>query len=447
MARYDEAERYILGGVEITTPDNTTYSVDCESLTHKLIDYELCHQVAEYNEQNAKLILTSNYLDVSAELPADFTAFTKGCVMRPWVKCESSEGSTKQYLGKFYVNNVVKNTASIETVITGYDRLYDHLSKSQDKLMIGVFDTVQDFLVKLFEALGIDTTEYNLDTRIASLPSGKYYVIDNVKTTLQYLMDAFNLVIYCDDNGIIQVTPWEAKTTQAVRVADDSQIYSLPVQKELRKTFAGVLIHFKTVSTPDAEVILSLDNIQAEVSEDKFYQEYTFSTYPVLGIAYVEVEDKTQTTFTNGITYDEIPGGVGVYFGDGSSKYTVRFYGGVVELKDSYVTQEIPLSGNTYAESLLEVDVPFIQSKAQATEMATRLSTLLSKGNIYLKADGRGNPDISLMGLCTIESNSVSGSVSAISLGQTFTYNGALSAVMTFIAPEGITASTGGALN
>ena len=349
--------------------------------------------------------------------------------MRPWLSYNDTD---KQYLGVFYVDNVRATTGQIETVVLGYDKVYSMMNLAQEDLSVGVYTTVRTFLVALFGACGV--TSYNIHTAIDSLPVGNYYLLQGrVGVTLQALMDAFEITFYSDRAGTIQVVPLGVDSTATSQTLNDGdQIFAANYQKELSKTFAKVACNYYKHSASAVGPILTLTGYKSEGQGRVKYD-----AYPVLRGCYAECKSYYGYNLNNfhGITFDRTQ--CLLEFGD-TERYDITVYGELIETaKDDYI-QTVTLPTGTIGVGTLTMDSMFIQGATQAQARATAKATSLSKGNLTIEMEARGNADIPLRGPVTLVDDIDKLYGTGWLLLQKFNYNGALSATIGLFVPDGI---------
>lgn len=429
-SRYDSPERYVTGGVQIVT-ESGTLEFDTVKDDTALVDFELLEEIASYSTREARFMLSSGRLDMAALIsPEHRKKLKRGQVMLPWLRYGNDP---KQYLGRFYVDNVKSSTGQLESFVYGYDIMYSIMNTEQEDLAVGVYPTVKEFLVDLFKACNV--TNYSMDPYIDTLPRGSYYLLPGVVgTTLQALMDAFNLAVHSDRNGVVRVRPLQVASSTTVTVFDDdSQIFSADYQKELSFTYAKVACNYYRHSSSAVGPILTLNGFSLETSSDVV----KYDKYPVIRGCYAEVKSDYGYNINNfasiifGRTQCRINAG-------DYSRFDIVVYGELVETAKGNHVQDVILPDGYEGVGTLTMDSIFIQSSSQARAAAAAKAAALAKGNLTVNLDVRGNPDVALLDRVKLVDPSDKLFGEGWLMSQQYSFNGALSASVKFFMPNGI---------
>jgi hypothetical protein len=328
-------------------------------------------------------------------------------LFEPYLGVEVSPNTFEMVpMGKFRSTDWNAPSTSVEASVTGYDRLYE--LGDQDVPILPVQRNVQikDLFALLFQALGLQPDEYEIDPTLTQpvqlgwIPNGKVF------NALSVMSEAGNCSVTTDRQNRIVVRNNFQYVSEApeVRFTDDDQILEIDNPQKLLDIYTHVKVNYKFPNLKPVQEILTVQDLDLPPG-DTTLRNLSFRDAPVALVTSVQLLDAPNCK----VTYFE--------YGAWSMNITINnasnttlttsliVYGRPVELTNSAQTAinyEILARGVT--EKVYSIDNPLIQNQHVAKVYSGAILDYLSDPLANYKITARGNPALELRDVIEVES-------------------------------------------
>jgi len=331
-------------------------------------------------------------------------------------------------IGTFYVGNWDASIDDPEASVACYDRLIDICNKPTPTIPVSYNITHKDLYIKLFEALGLTTADYEFDDKSYTDTMAYSFLVGNkVRDTLQALSQASFTCVYINKtNNKIRVAAYKpVGSTPVTYWADDDQISNISRPTSFVNNVQDISIAYTIPVLNNITELLNLQNIDMVAGQNVIMQTLP---QPLRSITAVKLRNSSFSKVA-AVSYSGYTINVTINCTTAET-LTLVVEGIVISLPD--LTEIV--SANVGAVGKLETGNKLIQSQASALALGARVARITNVNGPYVTIECFGDPSIELLDVMSIES-SIYGIAQTlvVPIRIKYMYDGALTCTMTAI--------------
>lgn len=299
-------------------------------------------------------------------------------------------------LGTYYVSDWQTNTETMVVDITAYDELYHLLGRQLPVHPIYRNITVSDFLTNLLESLGIPKKNLIIDVKLNAYTMPYAYPAEgSLRDTLQPLTEAFLFYFYQDRLGRF-CAKHLSSVSDEILTWDSDFIYSAECSKSLLRSYSGINVVYEEKAESEVVELAKIEDAVLPKGVSDFTGVLP-SEGPIYNLEYVKFNYTTPLNVI-GLLYNAWQLGISIE-NPNKSEVTASFsvYGSYLQTVTSTVVRatDETMVGRI-GEKFLNINNPYIGSKAQAERISKTLLSYQMADDSLLEISHRGNPQIAL---------------------------------------------------
>ncbi len=333
-------------------------------------------------------------------------------------------------LGTFRSQDWDTTSSDVEVSTVCHDRLYDLGQLDCPSIPIVQNTTLRDMFIYLFRSLGLNATEYEVDSTLSYPLKYGWFLNGKVKDTLQKMAEGGSCLVYVDRDNKIKVRNTFSGYNRVGYLDDQTQVIRSSIPQKYLKIYNQVSVIQKTPFVRDVEQILKLDKIVIEPGI-RTLSKMEFSTGPIAIISqmqcsngvFTKIKSFTHTAWNTTITIENT--------GPTAETIDIIAYGQKIEFVDTEATVQIA-ADSFIGERKLTINNMYIQDEIVAKDYAARILQFVSDPGAYVEIDYRGNPAIELWDVLLLNdtADKIAG-FEIVPLRNSLDFDGSLTAKMT----------------
>lgn len=333
-------------------------------------------------------------------------------------------------LGTFKSQDWDTTSSDVEVSTICHDKLYDIGQLDCPSIPVIQNTTLKDMFIYLFRSLGLNESDYEIDSTLSYtlhygwLPNGK------VKEALQQLAEGGSCLVFVNRDDKIRVKNTFSGYTRVGYLDDASQVIKASIPQKYLKIYNQVGVIQKTPFIRETEQILNLTHITIEPGI-RTLAKVEFSTGPIAIMSQIQcsngvftkIKSFTHTAWNTTIVLENT--------GPSAEVINIIAYGQKVEFVDNEATVLIA-ADSFVGERKLTINNMYIQDETVAKDYAARILQFVSDPGAYVEIDYRGNPAIELWDVLLLDdaSDKITG-FEVVPLRNSIDFDGGLNAKMT----------------
>lgn len=301
--------------------------------------------------------------------------------------------------GVYYITDIKNSTGTnnISTVeFSCADRLMYILSRPLPKLAAHRNISVSAFIKELFAAEGIVPI---VDSNLNNIKIAYGFLVGNTyKDTLNMICQSFNIVIYCDDNGEVNVKLLSTlKNNELVYEFNGvtGTLFKTTNNVDLKNSYNACKLDYIKPSIVKSNKLLSVNNISC-IPGNSWTDEYSYNGMKALALDYVIVTSEDDTCTLNSVSSDQ--GNIKIAITnrtDSNKDCSVDVYGRAIIENKASMTQ-IVAGADVSKIKYKTVNSEYIQNSSHARSLMTSVLTMLSSKMSYITVSAKGHPHLSI---------------------------------------------------
>jgi len=307
-------------------------------------------------------------------------------------------------LGSFWTGYWDAESTTVYAEVICNDRLF--LIGEEDMPLIPTMEDVSRYTLfeTLFQAVGLASDDYSIDTSLASdNVDVAYYPDGNVRNALNKLAEAFNCTVFVTRDNIIKVLNNQTAGSSVKTFNDTDLVISSKMPQRFDEIYSDIDLKYIHHSIGELSSLLVIENLEIGASGST-YIDLKFTTAPVAFVSHIkitEVPHVSITSFSIGTWGMDI-----TIANDIATTQTINLevMGYPLELVENVVTVR---NATTYTllgdkARVLSLKNYLIQNSDDATSQANLILPIVSNIRAYVECTTRGDPSIELGDVITI---------------------------------------------
>ncbi|MBC7340945.1 MAG: hypothetical protein H5U02_00565 [Clostridia bacterium] len=214
------------------------------------------------------------------ELSPYFGKLKKNTLVQAYLGLETEVGVEWVPLGNFRTKDWSAPAANVEATVTCCDRLYELGNKDIPLIPVEKDTTVSALFEALFQALGLQQSEYIIDPKIYQPVSIGWVPKGKVKEAMQRLAIAGLCNVMVDRLNRVRVVSVFAKGDPVAILTDTDQIIEMDSPQEGRLIYGGVKVNYKYPYLADSAEVANITGLTINVGQTTL-RNLEFSVGPV----------------------------------------------------------------------------------------------------------------------------------------------------------------------
>jgi hypothetical protein len=298
-------------------------------------------------------------------------------------------------LGTFWSQDWDATSSDCEVTTTCHDRLYDIGQLDCPRLRMQQNISVHDAFVILFTALGLSTSDFEVDESLSYTLLYMWLPNGIVKDALTDLAVGANCIVYVNRYNKIIVKNIFKNVTRSGYLDSTSQVTFASMPTSYLKIYNIVKVNQKIPSINASSSILSLPNITLNPGLTT-YTKLAFSSGPVAIFNQLSIVGGNNFLSLTDLSYDAWTISFSI-MNSGTVPFTVNIngYGQILTFTNSEaISAQSDAKFNSTKQ--LTIDNDFIQDYTQAINYSKRMLTYVEDPGAYVNVEYRGNPAIEI---------------------------------------------------
>lgn len=317
---------------------------------------------------------------------------------------ETSDGVFESIPGGiYYTDDWITSTDSNSASLVCYDKMSQVGYKPINRFKVQTDINVVDAYIMLFEACGIQSTEYTISSALTGTLPYFWCSADDLRTCLSDLSTLTRTVVYTDRKGIINVMPLVSPFNTDLVLTDNTLILSAKGEPSYSNVYSGVRIKYDIVIGDKLTTLYTNDELVLEPGLNTISNEL-FETTPVVSITGIKIGSGVQCTV---VDYSCTDGTFDIILDNKSAnqvKVSLTIEGTVVQ----FVSNTYFIEQSSDVNNILEITLPLVSNQDYVHDYAMSILSLYTRYTSSIELSLRGYPAVDIHDRLLLNSPSVS---------------------------------------
>lgn len=280
-------------------------------------------------------------------------------------------------------NRVASDTNTV--ILMCEDCLSGLLDKTIPEIQIEKDVTLNTFLSMVLKSLGVS---YRIDDAISSTNINFAFAIGSkLGEFLSTVKVAYGLLIYADEDGILQIKPKKASLYQLKPIDGSNYIIRTSLGSSLSSSYSVVKVGYTHMAIKQSELVLEIKDIQINSGLNNL-NSYSLSNGDLYAVNYIKIISVSDDCEL--VNYEASQKEISMVInnkGDAPVKCTIQIYGYCLGVVESYITKENSTALARIGRKEFTITNKLIQDEAHANSIASDLINEVSKEIPYVECD------------------------------------------------------------